>query len=269
MTRGSRIRASSPPRTSTLAEPTPERVQKVLARAGLGLAARLRGADRREPCDDRRCRRRVGRPRRSGAPAPRRRRRAGVDAHRSRLLPPQQAGPRGHHGDRSRRPSHRRRARAADAARPSRRPPRLRLGRPPDPHQRRRPHPPAHPPTVRRREGVPRGGRGPSEPGRHPAPAGGRRPRRRPHRARARSPYRVERGHQRARDHDPRGTQPPGPPHVRRDRPSGPSPGPHSDRPGARSAARSGGVASAHRGEIHGLFTAASATGPGPEATPQ
>ncbi len=92
--------------------------------------------------------------------------------------------------------------------------------------QRRRADPPADPPVLRRGQGVP-GPCGRPAVARRPAPAArGRRARRRHHRA----------GNRRARQRrplaprDPRGAQPPGPAHVRGRRPPGGAPGAHPHR---------------------------------------
>ena len=160
--------------------PDGERLQKVLARAGLGLAPGVRGAHRRRPGH--------GQRRGRGARAPGRRRRR--HASRSTACPWSSRDdlvyyllnkPAGFvtHRVRPPGPPDRRRARARRAARVPGRPARLRHRGPAAAHQRRRAHAAAHPPEPRRGEDVPRRGRGRSGAGGGPTPARGRRARRR------------------------------------------------------------------------------------------
>ena len=122
-----------------------------------------------------------------------------------------------HHGRRPAGPADRRRPRAGRAAGVPGRPARRRHRGPAAAHQRRRPHPPAHPPELRRRQGVPRRGRGRARTGARSAGC-----------ARASSSTTARTAPAKvalldaapAAHHDPRGPQPPGPAHVRGGRPS-------------------------------------------------
>ena len=136
------------------------RLQKVLAQAGLGSRRDLRGPDRAAA---RPRERRGGRARPAGRSRGRRgrgRRRPDRREAGARPLPAPQAG-RGHH-DRlgPAGPSDGRRPRAGRAAGVPGRSARRRLRGPAAAHQRRRPHPPPHPPELRRGQGVPRRGGG-------------------------------------------------------------------------------------------------------------